>query len=96
MAGGSGGGTLFMMVNTASAQLMSMCVPDSPERSGEIGCSTINRCRRASTGRSGGLRYRATTSCTFSLNAGLADLERALDAGLHIVGAQDLVNDMGA
>ena len=33
---------LFMMVNTASAQLMSTCVPDSPERRGESGCSIID------------------------------------------------------
>ena len=34
-------GLLIFMTNTAAAQLMSVCVPDSPERRGEIGCSTI-------------------------------------------------------
>ena len=34
-------GLLIFMTNTAAAQLMSICVPDSPERRGEIGCSTI-------------------------------------------------------
>jgi quercetin dioxygenase-like cupin family protein len=30
-----------LTANTAAAQLMSTCVPDSPERRGEIGCSII-------------------------------------------------------
>jgi quercetin dioxygenase-like cupin family protein len=32
---------LLLGTNTPSAQLMSTCVPDSPERRGEIGCSII-------------------------------------------------------
>ena len=32
---------LILITNTAEAQLMSTCVPDSPERRGEIGCSII-------------------------------------------------------
>ena len=32
---------LILMTNSAAAQLMSTCVPDSPERRGEIGCSII-------------------------------------------------------
>ena len=31
----------ILTTNTAAAQLMSTCVPDSPERRGEIGCSII-------------------------------------------------------
>ena len=31
----------LLTTNTAAAQLMSTCVPDSPERRGEIGCSII-------------------------------------------------------
>jgi quercetin dioxygenase-like cupin family protein len=31
----------ILTTNTVSAQLMSTCVPDSPERRGEIGCSII-------------------------------------------------------
>jgi quercetin dioxygenase-like cupin family protein len=31
----------LLPTNTAAAQLMSTCVPDSPERRGEIGCSVI-------------------------------------------------------
>jgi hypothetical protein len=30
-----------LTTNTAAAQLMSTCVPNSPERRGEIGCSII-------------------------------------------------------
>ena len=32
---------LILMTNRTAAQLMSTCVPDSPERRGEIGCSII-------------------------------------------------------
>jgi hypothetical protein len=31
----------ILTTNIAAAQLMSTCVPDSPERRGEIGCSII-------------------------------------------------------
>jgi hypothetical protein len=31
----------LLTTNTAAAQLMSTCVPNSPERRGEIGCSII-------------------------------------------------------
>lgn len=34
-------GLLILTANTAAAQLMSTCVPESPERRGEIGCSII-------------------------------------------------------
>jgi hypothetical protein len=40
---------LILMTNRAAAQLMSTCVADSPERRGEIGCSSFraSRFRRA-------------------------------------------------